>query len=145
MLVRMTAEDILKFWPLLSGVIKDSVPPIADIDYPSYLTRFQTALLTGPMQCWGYIKGDELLGIVITEHLEDATNDRKILLIYALVGLGELEPIDFKLGFETLKEYARGIGAWKITAYTDKQEVVNLMTWLGGKSRYFLELEVNDE
>lgn len=141
MLVRMTAEQVQHFWPIVREAIIEAHRGFSQLP-ESYLSKCLQLMLEGRMQCWGLIQADTLYAICITHLLEDAFFETKALLLFTLYGLQEITAEMWRIGYTTLCVYARQLGCNALEAYANSQYIVDKAHLFGGKTRIYIRMEV---
>ena len=134
MMVKLTTEQSIKFWPLIKSAIEDSIPSIAG-DEPKFSNILKSIIL-GEMQVWILASSDAVKAVTVTSFTYDTGTGAKNLLIYALRAFGEMTRRDWAEGFVTLKRFAKSSGCSHITGYTENDGLIRLAERLGGEGRY---------
>jgi len=142
---KLTPEAVIQLWPHIKDAVRAGLPPMMD-NSKEALDYTLGMLSQGRMQMWILFKDDDLKeprALAITSIIHEPGFDYKNLLIYALVSFGGVSTDEWKVGFETIKKFAKEIGCHRIIGFTNVQRVVDITQSLGGKAEYvLLTLEV---
>lgn len=113
------------------------------------MPKVLTELLERRMQCWILAKVGELnkpLAVCTTSVMDDALLKQRVLFVFTLFGIKQLNVKAYKKGFRTLRQYAKETGCNRITGYTNQEAIVTWVNYLGGNTDYRLvTLELDDE
>lgn len=136
MLVRLTAEQISKYWEPFRETLIHTAVPVAGIG-PDRLNKALAAALSGDLQCWAGLEDKKFKSCVITQISEESATGLRSLVIYAMA---DFEPVQLKTiaeGFTTLEKFAKGAGCAQVVAYIADESVVKLAAQLGMSRRFF--------
>jgi len=142
MLVRMTAEQVQHFWPLVREAIIEAHRAFLSVD-EAYLSRCFDMLLGGMMQCWALVVGNDLHILVLTTPIRAIASDQPELLVFAIYALQPMTDRLWLAGYKTLQAYAKEFGCSAITGYADDLEyAMRVVQRFRGKLRAYMRLEV---
>lgn len=142
MLVRLTVEQVSKYWPLFRETIIQTSVPVAGVA-PDRLNRALESAMLGDLQCWAGYEDREFKSCIITQVTEEPATGLKSLVIYAMANFKPVRQETIVDGFETLKTFAKGAGCAQVVAYMADEDVAKLAARLGMKRRFiFCALEV---
>lgn len=145
MLVQLTPDQVTKKWDWIFPAIEAAFPSISRPDEEEVLK----SILRGDMQCWVSTRrregGNVIYAILTTTVVEETNSKTRNLWIYSIYGLRRIPEDEWVNGLEALKKFAKKNGCFKILAYTDVDEVMNLVEKLGGSARRrLLELPLEE-
>lgn len=141
MLLKLSADQITRYWEDIKAALVSAVPPLAQADQ-GHVTQFLENLVMGRLQAWTLVekKGEgekatyDIKALVVTTVWRDLGTGAKNLLIYALYGYSFVSPDLWKEGLEALKKFARAEGCHQIVAFTKVPRVIQIVEGLGGNS-----------
>lgn len=144
MLVKLLPNQISEQWRYIREAIIESMPPHIRLKVEQ-LGRILQSLLQDDMQCWYMVdKEDQPLAILTTAIFEDQIIGEKCLRIYSLFGFDTLPLEEWKEGYETLYQYAKGNGCDFIDAFTVLSHIEKIAVMFGSPSMMrYIRLEVN--
>jgi hypothetical protein len=93
-------------------------------------------LLLEVMQCWVYIRDEDVIAVAVTSILKGIAGDKDKLLLYALYSFGELTDEDWVNGFKTLSTYALSRGCEQVAGSTERKGLIKTIQRLGGDVGY---------
>lgn len=141
MVVKLLPEQISEYWEVVKYAIENSLPPIAN-EASDKMNRILESLINDSMQCWVMYKEENevrrLQVVCITSLLQDFCSGTNNLLIYSLFGFSEVTEDEWKDGFEILSIWGRSFRCSRIIAYTDVDRIKEIVSKLGGESKYSL-------
>lgn len=141
MLLKLSADQISRYWEDIKTALVAAVPPLGQSDQ-AHVSQFLENLLLGRLQAWLLIekKGEgeqvtyDIKALTVTTVWRDLGTGAKNLLIYALYGYSFVEPALWKDGLEALRKFARAEGCHQIVAFTKVPRVIQIAKELGGDS-----------
>ena len=147
MLVKLTPDQVNKYWELISFSIRESLPPIA-MGAEDRMSRILVSAMTGGLDVWMSMvkKTMQVDGVATTCVTRDDNSEIRNLLIYSVYGMGEgFVKNSWMSALKTFKDYARGLGCSRIIAYTDEDSIKKFAEILGGETRYtFISFPVDE-
>ncbi len=147
MLTKLLPDNITQYWNAISESISKSLPPFTR-HTTKRMDYILESLLKDSLQCWVLTDVDSdnrtiLYALATTEIVIDQITQTKNLSIFSLFGLRPVHPELWKSGFETLRKFAKFNRCDNIIAFTEFQNVVNIVEQLGGDTSIrLLKLEV---
>ena len=134
MLVQLLPDQISRYWQQFREAIKLGMQPITDEELKETLD----SVLKGRLTAW--VSGNEsgINGFVLTCIGHDDIVNKKSFIIYFAHRFGEATKGDWFHGINTLKRAAQRLGCYRVVAYTESQEVVQLCQALGGRLKEFV-------
>lgn len=150
MLLRLSADQVQRFWNDIRDGLKASMPPLAAQNMSS-VNQVMENILLGKMHAWVLYKqtGDaqaphaEIYALLITQEWVEPGSFTKNLLIYALYGYSFVPEELWQSGLVKLRAYAKSKGCLSIVAFTEVDRVLEIIRQLGGKTNTtFIQLEV---
>ena len=136
---RIKPGDVIKLWDRIKEAIKISHPPTMD-DSEEACDDVLSNLVQGKMQLWAMFEKVENemkpKAIAVTEITGEPGYKYKTLLIYALVSAGNVSDIEWGIGYNVIREFAKSNGCKKIIGYTNLQRIVDIVQKMGGKAEY---------
>jgi hypothetical protein len=125
MLVRMTGEQISKYWQLIIHAIKESGAPVLSFNNPRADGNLLSAATRGAMQCWFLLGKDGLVkGLGTTTITMDVCAGDRHLYITSLYGIKNVSDEEWLEMFDSLRSYAVSQSCSKIIAYTDIDRIL---------------------
>jgi len=146
-LVRLTSDQISRFYDDIEAGVVAAVPPLAGSS-PEAITNLMEAMIAGVMEVWMLCQAKEegppeVYAMLVTGSYRDIGTGALTLLIYALYGYTMVPEELWQDGLDTLRKYARSIGACSIGAFTSVPRVRDIAKALGGDvSTTYIRLEV---
>jgi hypothetical protein len=141
MLVQLMPNQIQINWPLIRGAIVQAEGESKD---PFYYAHILDGLCAGQAQAWVLYdcEQEEMLGICVTQIITNDFDKTNQLLIHSIAGLAAVEPMHYRMCYDTLRAYAQHHHCIKIVAYTEHPGITKLAVNLGAKTKTYIELEV---
>jgi len=146
---KIKPSEVLENWEkFIKPAIEVSLPP-TDIGLRD-MKVILNAMMKDYLHCWLLYeaKGDmKPLAIATTKFSGNPGVEAKNLLIYSLFSVGGLKEEALKLGFNTLKKFAKVNDCQKIIGYTNISRIVDMVKSLPeGKAEFILvSMEVDNE
>lgn len=160
MLLRLSADQVSRYWDDVRDMLEASVPPLA-AEGPAAVNQIMENILLNRMQVWvlyeqsggGVEKvGDQhvinansvkIYAMFVTQVWKEPGSFTKNLLIYALYGYSFVPEELWKTGLEGLKRWAKKKQCAGIVAFTKVPRIAEIVRELGGETdTTFLKLEV---
>lgn len=137
MLVKLSPEQISKYWKLVEIALKVSVIPTVGVE-EERINNIRDSLFEGKAVCWA--EGDEKSPrtIVVTSIKEDPLSGTRNLLIYCAHGFRKARSEDYVEMVKTLGLYAEARECSHIISYVGNERVLKLMREYGGVAEYTL-------
>ena len=141
MLLRLSADQISRYWEDIKTAIIAAVPPLARAEQ-QHISQLLENLLMDRLQAWLLVTKEgegekavfDIKALGITTVWKDIGTGARSLLIYALYGYSYVEPAVWQAGFEGLKKFAASEGCHQIVAFTKVPRVLEIVKSLGGDS-----------
>lgn len=141
-LIKLLPSQISATWDVLSPVVLEAMPDYIQRNH-TMLNNILHACLEDSMQCWvlvGPAEGDEspIHAVVITTISEDVVLGVRNLIVYALGTFGDNKQfIEMaRSGLKTLKDYARGMGCYRVTGYVPRDSAAIYERFLDAEVNY---------
>lgn len=144
MLIKLTADQISKYWTEIKASIEVIIPTVVGEDQQVRYNNLLMALLRDDMQAWVGLgkKTQRVEGLVITQVLNDHIGQVNSLLVYCVYAEQSDDRTWFE-GTETLAKYAVGRKCTRIIGYTDRPGIKKFVERLGGDAKYtFISIPV---
>ena len=139
MLTRLLPEQISTFWDVIKYAVEESLPPVV-AEHPDKMNRILSSALSGETTVWAsYTKGEEGIkfeGIVLTQFTHDKVSETKNLLIYCLYGYELVNKDSWLDGLMAIAKYAKSRNCSRVIAYTNEEQIINVVNSLGGNTEY---------
>lgn len=139
MLTKLLPDQISKMWDLLRYCIEQSMPVNIEM-HPNKMDKLLMSALNGKLEVWAAYRKEEdkvvFEGILVTRFVYDDATDSKNMLIYALYGYEKISEDTYLNGLKTIIKYAHANNCYQIIAYTDRENVVELVNQLGGDTSF---------
>lgn len=148
MLLRLMPDKISEYWEMIKLALHETLPPVVE-ESPEKLNRIFEALLEGDMHCWVSAHEDDghaiFEGIIVTGVLNDSYSMTKSLLIYTVYMFTKNSTgMSWDEGIEKLLLFAKGLGCYRVIAYTQNELIANFIERAGGDVSWkFLSLPVS--
>ena len=143
MLIHLLPEQVSAAWDAVAPSIAEGLPPAQQASHQTMVGILQ-AILEDRVAVWAYLSEDEVpmtKAIITTAEYRDPVLHTPSLLIYSFTALESLTVEQWKDGFETLRQYAVGMGVESIIAYTANKAVIQMATSRLGASAEYVLLE----
>jgi len=139
MLIRLTDDQIAKYWPDIRFAVSKSLPPTLKGEGDK-MNRILEALLAGTAQCWASVDREtkQLDGVVTTSVVEDYLTGAKSLMIYTIYGYRPSIINSWKEGYETLVKYAKSKNCGRLIGFTSEKRIVDIVGKFGGNTDFTL-------
>jgi len=134
MLVRLTTDQISRFWEVIRYSFEQSAPPVAKVS-PEHSANLLEDLLAGTADCWiSFQRKNEnkIDGVVITKVVIDEASKTRNLLIYSLFAHTLTNKDSWTEGLRVLARWAKSKGCYNIIGFTQENQIVSLVNKLGG-------------
>jgi hypothetical protein len=137
MLVKLSSEQIGKYWELIKIGLKVSSHPLMATNEEK-LVNIQRALIKGNALCW--MEGDKHSPrtMVITSVVEEELSMTRNLLIHCAHGFRKADADGYKKMVEVLGKYAKISGCINVICYVWNPRIVQLFKKYGADARYTL-------
>lgn len=126
MLVLLPNKQISERWELFQETLRESTVRTPDLR-PDWLTEALYAALSGRIKCWVAIDGDNIYATMITKEAVDEITGQRALVIYAIKAWRKPNREVRTGDFGVLRDYARGAGYSRLTAYCVSRAVSNAL------------------
>jgi len=146
-LVRLTSDQISRFYDDIEAGVRAAVPPVAG-EAPEAIQNVMESMIMGLMEVWMLCEAKEegppeVYAMAVTRRCEDVCSRTVTLLIYALYGYSLIPEHIWQDGLDTLRKYARSIGASHIGGFTSAHRIRDVAKQLGGNvDTWYIKLEV---
>ncbi len=135
MLVKLLPNQIIKYWDLLKPGIGDALQQL-DGNLPERLNEILGDLLIERMQCWVYVKDENIITALVTALMEGFAGDKNKLVVYAMYAFEEITDEDWIDGFATLSKFALSRDCEYVVGNTDRKGLAKTIERLGGEMGY---------
>jgi len=137
MLIQMDNSVITKHWEEIKRTLRVNLLPFADAD-DNALNNILQSMLIGDMQVWAIIDEDKILGLGVTQFLNESASQTLNLLIYSLYGYSFISQDVWADAIEKLKVYAKSKGCSNIIAYSKVGRVIEIAESIGANTELHL-------
>lgn len=141
MLVQLTPKEIGEQWATIRAVLLNSLPA-SDVDEDVWMTNILKALMKGSMTCWFVIVEEEVLGVVTTTLVRNEYENTTALLINSAYSYRRFPKEEILGGVKALTRFAKDNKCSKIVVYTTLDSIKGLIERLGGKTMYWISLDI---
>ena len=137
MLIKLSPEQVSKYWKFIEIALKVSVIPTVGIDEDK-IFAIRDSLFEGRAVCWA--EGDEKSPrtIVITSIKIDPLSETRNMLIYCAHGFRKADSVDYIEMIRVLSLYAISRGCSHIISYVSNDKIIKLMQKYGALAEYTL-------
>ena len=138
MLLELTPERIDVFWPSIKEALKQTLPEgyRTERTYTNILEHLfkkdMTVFLSIAKE--GDEKKDTAVAILLVGDSQEPFSGLKSLLIYALYGLQDIPDWLYLEDFQQLMDWAQLQGYTEVTAYSNLDRIIKIMSKLGCKT-----------
>lgn len=140
MLVRLDGSQIEGMWNIIDTTILESGYRVGG-NFHQFLVE---AVAKGNIQVWVGTKEEKLLIVTITHMVTSL--EGKTLFVAALKIFNSMGRNDWIRWMDTLKIFGEGNGCYSVTGITNKEAIVKLVNFLGGRSKEnFLLIPIRKE
>jgi len=136
MLVRLTTDQISRFWDIIKYSFEQAAPPIALVS-PEHSANLLEDLLVGTADCWISFQrenGNKIDGVVITKVVTDEASKTRNLLIYSLFAYVMTNKKSWTEGLRSLARWAKSKRCYNIIGFTQENQIISLVNKLGGNT-----------
>ena len=137
MLIQMDNSVITKHWEEIKRTLRVNLLPFADADDDA-LNNILQSMLVGDMQVWAIIDADKILGLGVTQFLNETASQTLNLLIYSLYGYSFISQDVWADAIKKLKIYAKSKGCSNIIAYSKVSRVIEIAENIGANTELHL-------
>lgn len=148
MLVRLTPEQVDKYWDDVAVSVAEALPPTSGSD--EAMLNLLESIMNGMADCWVVYDVSEeeckirIVAYMITTIVTEPISNTKNLLIYALTGTGSMLKEHWKEGYLALINWAKANDCVAVTAYTQLESIVTMAKRLGGDAAFtFVRFPIN--
>ena len=141
-LLELSDDEVAELWD--KGVrekLEEALAPQVRVN-SRLMNTIYLGIMGGMMRLYAFLKDDVTVALVLTTFTFDAPMERKSLLIYALVGLFQMDDKAWKSGFDKLRVIASSLGCSSISAFTSNTRIVEMVKALNGHIEFHVTLEV---
>ena len=137
MLVKLSPEQVSKYWKFVELALKMSVIPTVGIE-DEKIFKIRDSLFEGKAVCWA--EGDEKSPrtVVVTSIKEDPLSGTRNMLVYCAHGFRKADSADYIEMVRTLSLYAQDRGCSHIISYVANDKILRLMKKYGAVVEYTL-------
>jgi len=133
MLVKLTADQIAKYWDDLRPMIEAALPPTVSQDVENRMNYILARLLADNMHCWVVQRGGQIWGVGTAIIQEDTASGGRDLLIYSLYALPGATGDDWKEAYETGMKWAATQGCTRAAGYTTNPDMLSVLSQFGAE------------
>jgi len=133
----MDNSVITKHWEEIKRTLRVNLLPFADADDDA-LNNILQSMLVGDMQVWAIIDADKILGLGVTQFLNETASQTLNLLIYSLYGYSFISQDVWADAIKKLKIYAKSKGCSNIIAYSKVSRVIEIAENIGANTELHL-------
>lgn len=127
MLVKLTPDQVAKYWDTLRPMIEIALPPIADSDNEGRMNNILARILADNMHCWVVHRDNQIFGTSTTIIQEDVATGARDLLLYSVYATFGATEEDWTNAFETLERWAVSKGCKRCVGYTQNPNIVEIL------------------
>lgn len=144
-MLKLLPDQVGSMWHVIRPAIENALPPTA-LPSANRASMILAALLRDALSCFVLYKQEEsrtVLGVLVTQVLEQVDSEHKVLFVYTLYGTGLATGKDWLTLISLIKDYARSSGCSHISALSKVDSVIKMMQILGADTEYrLMTLEV---
>ena len=143
-LLRLTSEQISKYWEDIKTVVEHSCPPSTEVSEEGYNLLLHN-LLSGAAQAWVMTKDGSVKGMLLTLLQNEMILGTKILLIIGALSYEGIGNDLWLASIETLKKFGKVHGCKCLTAFTKVKRVIQVAESLGWDISWtFIKLDLEN-
>lgn len=144
MLVRLTPDQTINYWPVIKEVIDEVIKPLGG-SKPDIEERMLLGLQSGGLVAWLSARKrlDDvplITAIVLTTVTEDNWSGARGLVLYAVKAYDTTEAVEWIDGFETLKKHGQHLGCSHMIIMTKEERLSQLSKKFGAVESMFLTI-----
>lgn len=138
MLIRLTPEQIAKFWVLIKTALIEATPPTMRMT-DALVINTLSRLLVGSMQAWVAVErlpAFAVKGICLTCIQPNELDCTKTLLIFCAYTFGTMYPAAWQECLLHMQKYAKAEECRSITFYSGNPDITKITKQLGFLTEY---------
>ena len=140
MLIRLTGDQIAKYWKsMIREAIEEALPTIP-ADPETALNEILSQMLQEKLQCWACTDGksSDIIGISTTQVTLDNNTKERSMLIYTAFAFEIIPDDQWQENYIQLAEFAKGCDCSRIYCYSDNEKVIRMAKENGADSAQVL-------
>ena len=140
MLIRLTGDQIAKYWKSMIKEAIEEALPVLPADSDTALNEILSQMLQEKLQCWIVTDGESNvpLGVCTTQVTLDNNTKERSMLIYTTYAFDGFPEFLWQANYLQLAKFAKGLKCSRIYCYSDNEKVIRMAKENGADSAQVL-------